>query len=84
MRILYSSCVLPEQGTALESSRTGGVEYFGECCCGCVGAAWKIWSRSSRGRIPVGGGREKGSRLRRKCRVFWKCQFCISFSWASA
>lgn len=41
MRILYNSCVLPEQETALESSSTGGVEYFGEPCCGCVDAAWK-------------------------------------------
>lgn len=80
MRILYSSCVLPEQGTALESSSTGGVEYFGESCCGRVDASWKSWRRSSRGGIPVGGGSEKESRIRRECRVFWKCQLFISSS----
>lgn len=84
MRILYSSCVLPEQGTALESSSTGGVEYFGESCCGRVDASWKSWRRSSRGGIPIGGGSEKESRLRRECRVFWKCQLFISSSWKGA
>lgn len=84
MRILYSSCVLPEQGKALESSSTGGVEYFGESSCGRVDAAWKSWRRSSRGGIPVGGGREKESRLLRELRVFWKCQLLISSSWQGA
>lgn len=83
MRILYRSCVLPEQGTALESSSTGGVEYFGGSCCGFLDVAWKSWRMSSRGGIPVGGGSENGSRLRRECRVFWKCQPFIYLSWRS-
>ena len=82
MRILYSIWVLPEQGTALESSSTGGREFFGELCCGCVDADWNIWRRSSKGGIPVEGGREKGSTLLRECNVFWKCQLFIYFSWA--
>lgn len=81
MIILYSSCVLPEQGTALESSSTGGVEYFGESCCGCVDVDWNIWRRSSRGGIPVEGEREKGSTLLRESKVFWKCQLFNYFSW---
>lgn len=74
MRILYSSCVLPEQGTALESSSTGGVEFLGGSCRGCVAADWNIWRRSSRGGIPIEVGREKGSMLLRECKVFWNCQ----------
>lgn len=68
---------MPEQGTALESSSTGGMGFVGEFCCGCVDADWNIWRRSSKGGIPVEGGREKGSTLLRECKVFWMCQLFI-------